>query len=178
MSLGRMPLSLDFKRENRNAAYYGHRGTLHVGDYWSLEVAPNLKSHLLEIIPIFSIFVTTRRSMWSSEFYFALYQTPDLLNFTPYLIVFLLHTHFLSRPSWVWLELILFTLKLKPKQNRWILRGIFFFLLFRASPMAYTSSQARDLIRGAAAWLYHSQSNSRSEPHLQPTPQLTATPDP
>ena len=30
----------------------------------------------------------------------------------------------------------------------------------------------------AAAGLYHSHSNARSEPRLQPTPQLIATPDP
>ena len=38
-------------------------------------------------------------------------------------------------------------------------------------------SQARGLIRDIAAGLRQSHSNAGSEPHLQPTPQLTATPD-
>ena len=50
----------------------------------------------------------------------------------------------------------------------------FFFSLFRA----YGGSQARGPIGVAAADLYHSQSNTRFKPHLRPTPQLTATPDP
>ena len=54
----------------------------------------------------------------------------------------------------------------------------FFFGLFRATPAAYVSSQARGLIRAVAAGLHHSHSNIKSEPHLQPTPQLTAMPDP
>ena len=43
--------------------------------------------------------------------------------------------------------------------------GVFFFfafLLFRATPMAYGGSQARDLIGATAAGLYHSHSNARS----------------
>ena len=56
----------------------------------------------------------------------------------------------------------------------------FFFSLFRAVPAAYRSSQAMGQIRtsAAAACLCHSDSNARSEPFLQPTPQLMATPDP
>ena len=53
-----------------------------------------------------------------------------------------------------------------------------FLLLFRAAPAAYGGSQARVQIRTAAAVLRHSHSNSGSELHLQPTPQLTATLDP
>ena len=45
------------------------------------------------------------------------------------------------------------------------------------SGVAYGSSQARGHIGAAAASLCHSHI-SRSKPHLQPTPQLTATPDP
>ena len=52
------------------------------------------------------------------------------------------------------------------------------FCLFRAAPMAYGSSQARDRVGAVAASVHHSHSNTRSEPHLRPTPQLTATPDP
>ena len=44
--------------------------------------------------------------------------------------------------------------------------------------MAYGGSQATGLIRTVAASLIHSHSNTRSEPSLQPTPQLTAKPDP
>ena len=42
----------------------------------------------------------------------------------------------------------------------------FFFLLFRAQPVAYGGSRARDLIRATAAGLHHSHSNAGSEPHL------------
>ena len=55
---------------------------------------------------------------------------------------------------------------------------IFFLVFSRAAPMAYGGSQARGLIGAAAASLHHSHSNARSEPRLQPTPQLTATRDP
>jgi len=55
--------------------------------------------------------------------------------------------------------------------------SFFFFGLFRAAPAAYGDSQARGSIRAAAAALCPSPSNARSEPHLQSTPQLTATPD-
>ena len=51
-----------------------------------------------------------------------------------------------------------------------------FFL--RAAPMTYGGSQARGQIRAVAASLHHSRSNARSEPPLQPTPQLTAMLDP
>ena len=54
----------------------------------------------------------------------------------------------------------------------------FFFCLFKAAPVAYGGSQARGRIRDAAASLQHSHSNVGSEPHLPPTPQLMATPDP
>ena len=59
--------------------------------------------------------------------------------------------------------------------------GFLVFWLFafsRAAPAAYRSSQARGLMRAVAAGLHHSHSNARSEPCLQPTPQLTATPNP
>ena len=51
-------------------------------------------------------------------------------------------------------------------------------LLFKASLVAYGGSQARSQIGATAASLCHSHSNVGSEPHLQPTAQLTATPDP
>ena len=50
----------------------------------------------------------------------------------------------------------------------------FAFLLFRAAPTAYGSSQPKGLIRAAAASLHHSHSNATSKPCLWPTPQLRA----
>ena len=56
---------------------------------------------------------------------------------------------------------------------------IYLFVSFpRAAPAAYGGSQARGLIRAVAAGLCQSHSNAGSEQHLQPTPQLTAMPDP
>ena len=52
------------------------------------------------------------------------------------------------------------------------------FFFFRATPVAYGSSQARGRIRAEPASLHHSHSSVGSEPLLQPTPLLTATPDP
>ena len=52
------------------------------------------------------------------------------------------------------------------------------FFLFQAAPAAYGSSQARGQIGNAATSLHHSHSNAGAEPHLPPTPQLVATPDP
>jgi len=48
------------------------------------------------------------------------------------------------------------------------------FVIFRATPLAYGGSQARDLIRAVAAGLHHSHSNARSERRLRPIPQFTA----
>ena len=44
--------------------------------------------------------------------------------------------------------------------------------------MAYGGSQTRGWIKAAAAGLHHSHSNTRPEPCLRPTPQLTPMPDP
>ena len=54
----------------------------------------------------------------------------------------------------------------------------FFFCLFWGHTRVYGGSQARGLIGAVAADLCQSRSNSGSELHLGPTPQLTATPDP
>ena len=51
-----------------------------------------------------------------------------------------------------------------------------FFL--KAAPAACGGSQARDQMGAVAAGLHHSHSTRGSEPPLQPTPQLRATPDP
>ena len=63
----------------------------------------------------------------------------------------------------------------KNSRKIWILFLFLFFGLFRAAPVAYGGSQARGLIKAVAASPHQSHSNARSEPHLQPTPQLTAT---
>ena len=55
---------------------------------------------------------------------------------------------------------------------------LFACLLFSAAFLAYGGSQARGRIGAVAAGLCHSHSNAGSEPCLQPTPQLRATPDP
>ena len=51
------------------------------------------------------------------------------------------------------------------------------FAISWAAPAAYGGSQARGPIRAVAASLRQSHSNEGSEPRLQSTPQLTATPD-
>ena len=59
--------------------------------------------------------------------------------------------------------------------------SFFFFCLFAiswAAPKAYGGSQAKGPIRAIATGLRHRHSNTRFEPHLQPTPQLTTTPVP
>jgi len=53
-----------------------------------------------------------------------------------------------------------------------------FSFLFRAAPTAYGSSQAMDPIRATAAGLPRSHSNTGSESHLQPIPELMATTNP
>ena len=50
-----------------------------------------------------------------------------------------------------------------------------FSLLLTVAPVAYGNSQARDQIGAAAVGLHYS--NTRSELHLWPKPQLAATPD-
>jgi len=55
----------------------------------------------------------------------------------------------------------------------------FFFGLFafsRAAPAAYGGSQARGPIGAVATGLRQTHSNEGSQPRLEPTPQLTATP--
>ena len=54
----------------------------------------------------------------------------------------------------------------------------FIFLSFRAVPTEYGSSQARGQIGAVAAGLFQSHSTMGSELHLEPKPQLMATPDP
>ena len=54
----------------------------------------------------------------------------------------------------------------------------YFFAISWAAPAAYGGSQARGRTGAVATGLRQSHSNTGSEPHLQPTPQLTAMPDP
>ena len=49
---------------------------------------------------------------------------------------------------------------------------------FRAIPAAYGGSPANGPMRAVAAGLHHSHSKAGSKLRLQPTPELTANPDP
>ena len=72
-------------------------------------------------------------------------------------------------------------MKNKCRDSIFLKRNLFFFGLFafsRAAPAAYGGSQARGLLEAVATSLFQSHSNTGSELHLQPTPQLTATLDP
>ena len=74
-----------------------------------------------------------------------------------------------------------FLMLYKQGQHFFLSLVFFFFCLFAISwiaPTAYGGSQARGPIGAVAASLHQSHSNSGSEPSLQPTPQLTAMPDP
>ena len=57
----------------------------------------------------------------------------------------------------------------------WVVSWAFLFCLFRAAPVAFQGSQARDQIRAVAASLRHS--HARSKLHLPSTPQLMAALD-
>ena len=63
------------------------------------------------------------------------------------------------------------------------LRGIYVFIylvflpFLGPLPVAYGGSQARGLMRAVDTGLHQSHSNMGSDPRLQPTPQLTATPE-
>ena len=78
-----------------------------------------------------------------------------------------------------WLhQLALFFLKKVTFSFFLIFNFLSFFVLSRAAPVAHGGSQARSLIGAVATSLRNSHSNAGSKPHLQPTPQLTATLDP
>ena len=66
-----------------------------------------------------------------------------------------------------------------PEKTVFLFVCLFFvFLLFLwAAPAAYGGSQARGPIGAVATGLHQSHSNAGSEPRLQPTLQLTETPD-
>ena len=63
-----------------------------------------------------------------------------------------------------------------PSFSSLVTKYLFFFFFFRAAPTAYGGSQTIGLIGVVASGLHYSSAGS--EPCLQPTPQLTATPDP
>ena len=79
----------------------------------------------------------------------------------------------------------MYTLQLQFFPPPFLLSFVFFFVVVVvvvvaiswAAPAAYGGSQARGLIRAIATGLRQSHSNAGSEPRLQPTTQLTATPD-
>ena len=54
----------------------------------------------------------------------------------------------------------------------------FLFFLFRVTPVAYGSFQARGHIGAVDAGLHHSHGNTGSKLHVQPKPQLAEMPDP
>ena len=106
-------------------------------------------------------------------------------------IPFLLMTDLLSASPWA-LTIISSELQLAPSMTpvdqleSQVDKGVdhptcVFFLVFLpflwAAPAAHGGSQARGLIRAVATGLHQSHSNSGSELRLQPTSQLTATPD-
>ena len=73
----------------------------------------------------------------------------------------------------------MFTSRIAGSYGDSIFRFFFaFFFPFWATPVAFGGSQARSLIRAVAVGLHQGHSNAGSKPHLQPTPQLTAMPDP
>ena len=70
-------------------------------------------------------------------------------------------------------------MRCKIESNKYLFIYLFFvFVFFRAASVAYGGSQARGLIEAVASGLCQSHSNMGSEPRQQPTPQLTAMPDP
>ena len=98
---------------------------------------------------------------------------------TPWLLVFLISSPKAFHVSFSWLLVSTWTVLFLS------FSFFFFFCLFafsKAAPTAYGGSQVKGQIGAAAAGHSHSHSHSHSnagsEPHLQPTPPLTATLDP
>ena len=79
--------------------------------------------------------------------------------------------------------ILFFLLLMKPnsgvlKQTKYLPFFSFFFGLLRVAPAAYGGSQARSQVKAKATGLHHSHNNAGSTPHLQPTQQVMAMPDP
>ena len=124
--------------------------------YHLCTIEPNQKSH--NFISLFNklIFCQFYQLSFILIFYF--------INFVVLIILFHLHSHIYNFSSRDIFSIIFFF--------------FFFFLLFRAASTTYGGSQARGPIGATAAHLCHSHSTAGSEPHLHPTPQLMAMPDP
>ena len=75
----------------------------------------------------------------------------------------------------LWLRHECFRQPLHPSMS---VNGLVFSFLSRATPLAYGGSQAKGKIGAVGTGLRQSHSNAGCELHLQPTPQLMATPDP
>ena len=68
------------------------------------------------------------------------------------------------------------------QRDHWAMAFFFYFFCLsvfaRSAPEAYGGSQAKGPIGAVATGLRQSHSNAGSEPRLQPTSQLRATPNP
>ena len=93
----------------------------------------------------------------------------------PFLVAALVSESCLDPMPWTGLHKCLESQCLQGQAPSFSFFFFFLFFIFRATPGACGSSQARSLIRAIAAGLHHSHSNAKSKPRLQPTPQLTAT---
>ena len=83
----------------------------------------------------------------------------------PYSVYYMPMTYYITGG----LYLLIPSAYLVPQKRKYLVSFIFF---FRAAPVAYGSSQTRGWNGATAASLCHSHSNTRSKPHLWPTPQL------
>ena len=87
-----------------------------------------------------------------------------------------------SKCTFILLSPVCFVIRGKPWRQKSLsffsFLFFFLFLLFRATYVAYGSSQVRGQIGTAATGLHHSHSNTGSEPPPQSTQQLMAMPDP
>ena len=117
----------------------------------------------------------------SFSFFLHIYIGVELLGIMATLFNFLRNFQTNHFPKWFYCFIFLpacICVLLSSHALQHLLLYVFFFGLFRAAPMVYGGSQSRGQIGPVAASLHHSHSNARSEPHLGPTSQLTATPDP
>ena len=135
---------------------------------------------LFKILPLFFDFSSlTMKSL--DVIFFVYIMIWVCCNFYIYKLIFPTYLEMLSlflQILFLPLFLLFKTLILTVSEAFFIFLIFFFFLLFRAAPTAYGSSQARGRIRATAAGLCHSHNNAGSKPCLWPTPQLTAMLDP
>ena len=115
------------------------------------------------------LFVFSKKQLLVSLFFFKKICFPsDLYYFLP----------FSDRHFFVVLLLILLGSSLGCLFSFFLSFFLPFFVFSSAALMAHWGSQAGGPIGAIAAGLRQSHSNAGSEPHLRPTPQLTATPNP